>query len=374
MEISKVAIIEHVGGHGGMDYYDYGLAYGLGANKITVYYHTCNETNIRKFNKVETFNTFGNLWKKTKAVRIILLLKGYLKSFYSAKINKVQLVHLHFFNFTVQNLALTLLAKLFPFKTIVTVHDVFSFFNMSNKISEKYILKWADGIIVHNRASLNDLKSKHPNLSNITIIPHGNYLPFINKIRVLQNNPETLRVLFFGQIKEVKGLDILLKGLKIALENNSIIHLTIAGKPSRTDFEKYNYLIENLGIKKNIFKILRYINDDEIEELYQNSDLIVLPYKMISQSGVLLLTLSYGIPVLTSDLPAFTEIISDKITGFTFVSENPDSLAMKLIEINSNRNLLNKVTLNSNKLIKEKFDWSLIGEKTKEFYQHTING
>ena len=52
MEISDIAIIEHVGGHGGMDYYDYGLAYGLGVNKVSVKYHTCYETKTRNFDNV----------------------------------------------------------------------------------------------------------------------------------------------------------------------------------------------------------------------------------------------------------------------------------------------------------------------------------
>jgi glycosyltransferase involved in cell wall biosynthesis len=77
--------------------------------------------------------------------------------------------------------------------------------------------------------------------------------------------------------------------------------------------------------------------------------------------------------VLTSDLPAFTEIISDNNTGFIFESENPESLANKLIEIYDNKDLLYKVTLNSNILIHEEFDWQLIGKKTKNFYQQTVN-
>ena len=61
MEIMKIALVEHVGGHGGMDYYDYGLAYGLGSNNISVSYHTSNETNMRIFDNVHTYYTFGNL-------------------------------------------------------------------------------------------------------------------------------------------------------------------------------------------------------------------------------------------------------------------------------------------------------------------------
>jgi glycosyltransferase involved in cell wall biosynthesis len=184
---------------------------------------------------------------------------------------------------------------------------------------------------------------------------------------------ENLKILFFGQIKEVKGLEILLKALKIAVAKNKKILLTIAGKPSKTNFKKYTELIHELFLEDNVTAVLRYIDDSEIEELYKNSDLIVLPYKMISQSGVLLLSMSYGLPVLTSDLPAFTEIISDNNTGFIFESENSESLANKLIEIYDNRDLLYKVSLNSNKLIHQEFDWRLIGKKTKSFYQKTLN-
>ena len=172
----------------------------MGVNKVSVKYHTCNETKTRNFDNVETYHTFGNLWKKMKVLRIILLLKGYLMSFLIAKKSKVQVVHLHFFNFTIQNLILIFFTKFFPFKTIVTIHDVFSFFNMSNRISEYCILKWVDGIIVHNLASFNDLKSKHSHLSKITIIPHGNYLPFIKKIEKPKIISQKLEILFFGPL------------------------------------------------------------------------------------------------------------------------------------------------------------------------------
>ena len=72
-------------------------------------------------------------------------------------------------------------------------------------------------------------------------------------------------------------------------------------------------------------------------------------------------------------LPAFTEIITDNSTGFTFETGNPQSLANKLIDINNNRSLLQKITVNSNKLIESKFDWKRIGEKTKKFYEEIVN-
>ena len=204
MEISDISIIEHVGGYGGMDYYDYGLAYGLGVNKVLVNYHTCIETKKRDFDNVDTHHTFGNLWEKIKVLRIILLFQGYLKSFLISKKNKVQVVHLHFFDFTFRNLILIFFAKFFPFKTIVTIHDVFSFFNMSNRVSEYYILKWADGIIVHNQASFNDLKSKIIQTISKSSLISGKYRARLQKMRGV--NFDNVDTVYFGENVTIDGI------------------------------------------------------------------------------------------------------------------------------------------------------------------------
>lgn len=378
MEVEKIAIVEHVGGHGGMDYYDYGLAFGLAANGVEVSYHTCNQTQTRKFDNVHTYHTFGNLWGKLKVFRIFSFYKNYLKAFYLANVSGIQLVHLHIFDFTTRNFLLVIFSKLFSFKLVITVHDVISFFDRSNKLSEKYILKWADGIIVHNQAAYNDLMNRHIKKdvfehSYLAIIPHGNYLPFINEIKNTPGDSQSLKILFFGQIKKVKGLEILLEALNIVLGSGRKIHLTIAGKPSKIDFERYNQMINDLSLRDNVTTILRYINDEEIDTLYQNNDLVILPYRVISQSGILLLSMSYGLPVLTSDLPAFTDVIKDGFNGFLFESGKPNSLANKLVEIYDNRDLLREVAINSNQVIRDEYDWGLIGKETVAYYQKVMN-
>lgn len=378
MEVRKVAIIEHVGGYGGMDYYDYGLAYGLALNGLEVDYHTCNQTRLRDFENVHTYFTFANIWDKNKWLKILLFFRLYLKAFFLAKKGGLQIVHLHVFDFTLRNLILVVFSKFFSFKLVLTVHDVVSFFDRSHWSCEKYILKWVDGVIVHNQSAYIDLKKRHTsdnilNQKDLAIIPHGNYLPFIEATEDIPKESESLKILFFGQIKSVKGMEILLEALNIVIRKKHNIHLTIAGKPNKIDFELYSQLIKDLGIGKYVTTILRYISDDEIDDLYRTNDLVVLPYKIISQSGVLLLSMSYGLPVLTSDLPAFTEVIEDNKNGFIFETEKPESLANKLVEISENRELLNYVRLNSNKLIREEYDWGRIGTKTMKYYDQILN-
>ena len=69
------------------------------------------------------------------------------------------------------------------------------------------------------------------------------------------------------------------------------------------------------------------------KDLYQaigESDLILLPYRNISQSGVLLLALSYKKPILTSDLPSFRETLEGYPRDYFFKPDNPKSLAEML--------------------------------------------
>ena len=84
--------------------------------------------------------------------------------------------------------------------------------------------------------------------------------------------------------------------------------------------------IKKLLMKKklNDYCILhtKFIPHSLVKYYYAASELVVLPYKKIYQSGVLMMTLSYEKPVLVSDLPPLTEVINDKVNGYVFKSED----------------------------------------------------
>lgn len=373
MEIKRVAIIEPVGGHGGMDYYDYGLALGLASANLEVYYFTSNNTKLRHYNNVKTRFTFRNIWDNN-SLKYLYFINGYLKSFINSKKLKIDIIHLHLFNFTLQNILIVLMGKLFHFKVILTIHDVNSFYNLSKRVYEKIVLILVDGIIVHNKDSLRELKKKGHKLPLVKVIPHGNYIPFItiNKRDKEQSN-EVLKLLFFGQIKEVKGLDILLKAMRKAIDKGANLELTIAGRPSKISFDRYLELIDVLNLGKHVKTVLKYIDDDKVSNYFLNSDLVVLPYKMISQSGVLLLTMSYGTPVLVSNLPSFIDIVKNDFNGYVFESENIEDLTDKLVYIFTKRRYLERITHHANETISNRFDWTNIGKLTKDFYIKILN-
>ena len=170
-------------------------------------------------------------------------------------------------------------------------------------------------------------------------------------------------------IKKVKGLDVLLLSLKKVFENNPDIVLLIAGKPWEDDFSIYQEIIEKNNLNGNIISHIKFIAHKDVEHYYCASDLVVLPYKKIYQSGVLMMTLSYQRPVLVSDLPPLKEVITDNENGFLFESENVSDLSEKIKAILRDKENLERVRENGCRLIKERFCWDEIGRLTKNAYQ-----
>jgi len=371
--LQQIAIIEPVGGYGGMDYYDYGLAMGLGTNNIQILYYTNDQTNIRYFVNVETIITFKRVWNtRIKILKLYYLLKGYLCAFCDCKKKGIDIIHLHFFDLGFVNALVMLIAALFDFKKVLTLHDVSSFINDNNNFFEQFILKKFDAVIVHNKFSYKELTKKVSHNQIVVIIPHGNYLPFINELDYHPTQGK-LNILFFGQIKKVKGLDILLKSIAILKQQAVPVCLTIAGKVWHDSSEKYFRLINELNIQDCVTTHFRFIPDNEVKDFFCKTDIVVLPYKRIYQSGVLLLSMSYGRTVLVSDLPAFVEIIENGKNGYTFKSENPESLAISLQNINNNKTNLMKIRNAASIDLRNNYDWNLIGEKTKHLYENILS-
>ena len=116
-----------------------------------------------------------------------------------------------------------------------------------------------------------------------------------------------------------------------------------------------------------------YVPDDQVWNYFNEAKLVVLPYKKIYQSGVLLMVLSFGRAVLASNLPAFTEIVQSGENGFLFQAGDPHALANMIAHIMSNPFLLQTVEENGYHTVKKNFDWSEIGAATKKIYSEMLS-
>ena len=376
----KVAIIDPLGAHGSSHhFYLFGQAEGLINNDVLISLYTNNETDNPNIDSVRFFTFYKDIFiSRFKFISGMKWIIGSIFSVFHARFSGIRIFHFHIFYTNILVLFNLLLVKLLFGKVVLTVHDVSSFANSSApSIIESMIYKLTDLILTHNEFSKLEIMKISPNLSScIYIVPHGNYIPFIH----VQNDKERSRknlgipndkkvLLFFGMIKQVKGLDVLLHALKDVVKENPDVLLLIAGKTWENNFNSYQRIIDENNLSENIILHTKFIPYEDLEYYYSASDLVVLPYKKIYQSGVLMMTLSYERPALVSDLPPLKEVITDNENGFLFKSEDVDDLASRLNQILSDKDNLEKVRVNGNILIKKRFGWNEIGRLTKEAYQ-----
>ena len=376
----KVAIIDPLGAHGSSHhFYLFGQASGLLNNDVELSLYTNNETPSPEINGLKFFTFYKEIFKsKSKIINGIKWIIGTVFSVFHARFSGISIFHFHIFYTNILVLFNLLFVKILFGKVVLTVHDVSSFSNSSNSsIIEKLIYKLTDRIITHNEFSKLEILNVNADSSScISIVPHGSYTPFINiqydkeKSKEQLDIPNNRRILlFFGMIKKVKGLEILLSAFKGVIKQYPDVLLVIAGKPWENDFSAYQKIIDENNLSEYILLHTKFIPQEDVEHYYCASDLVILPYKKIYQSGVLMMTLSYERPALVSDLPPLKEIISDNENGFLFKTENVSDLTAKLNSILSDEGLMEEVRVKGAELINTKYDWGEIGRQTKQAYQ-----
>lgn len=376
----NISMIEIVSSHGGMNYYDFGLMMGLGKleHDVTLYTSEPLLFDITSNKNLRVNLAYKGLFKtKNKFLKLFRYIKGTFIALNDSRKRKVKIVHFQIFAITYLESFVVWLTKKMGFKLIVTIHDVESFNKQNRKKLTTFFYNSVDRIIIHNSVSYNTIlniveeySSSEEIKAKCNIIPHGSYIGMLpDKIekhdakRIFNLDDDTFTFLFFGQIKKVKGLDVLLKAYsKFLKKTDKKVKLMIAGKVWKDDAEIYETIIQEENLRNELIMDIKYIPDSDIVNYYSAADCIVLPYKKIFQSGVLLMAQSYKVPVIVSDLPGMTEIVENLNNGFIFESESVDDLAVSMEKVVSCGELDSICENAYNKLL-EKYNWDVIAEK-----------
>jgi len=374
----KVAVIEPVGGHGGMDYYDFGLCGGLTAAGVDVVLHSCEETVVPAGAAFSVRHSYAGIYGDAPAWRRGLrYLRGTIEALWCSVREERRICHFHLFHVGLLEAFNFALAKLLGRRVVITAHDVESFVgSLEVPALSRWVYRRADRVVAHNRISRRELIERIGlDAARIAVIPHGNYLHVLRPLPAVEEAREALGIaagakviLFFGQIKEVKGLDLLLKAMPKVLEKHPDAVLLIAGKPWKSDFSVYEALMERHSICEQCITHIRYIPDAELPRYYAVADLVALPYRRIYQSGVVLMAMSYGKAVLVSDLPGMTEIVKDGDTGLVFHQGDVVSLVAKLDEALTNPTARQQMAVRGYHKVCSDYDWCVIGERSRELY------
>jgi len=159
-------------------------------------------------------------------------------------------------------------------------------------------------------------------------------------------NQDSIIILQFGFISETKGQDILIEASQRLPPRYTTI---IAGSCKTPQDQKYFNLFKDKSPSNVIF--YGFINEEDIPFLFNAVDIVVLPYRRITQSGVLNLSLSFMIPTITSDLPYFKEINNQFKCLLLFESENPQALADSITKIVQNEEVSHQMKENMQRYV-----------------------
>lgn len=254
-------------------------------------------------------------------------------------------------------------------KVISVLHNVTPHeHRLGDKLLSKFFLNQNDAFVVMSKAVRDDLLALLPNAKYI-LHPFPIYSQFGDaidktKARELLNIPQNKKVLlFFGLIRDYKGLEIAINAFNLLTEE---YFLVIAGE-CYGKFDEYQNQINVNNNKARISQHIRYIADDEVTTYFSAADLNVLPYKTATQSAVVALAYQFNSPVLVTDVGGLRDMVEPYGTGI--VVEKPDAkLIAEGISKFFDSNIENSCKSNIKKF-KEDYSWSNLAKAIEDLYQ-----
>lgn len=191
-----------------------------------------------------------------------------------------------------------------------------------DRMLTRYFVNSVDGMVAMSRSVLADADLFDPGRRKPrTFCPHplydhyGAILPRAEALRQLGLDPAQRHFLFFGFIRDYKGLDLLLEAMADPRLAASGAKLIVAGE-FYGDPKPYMEQIERLGIKDRLVLCTDFIPDHEVNRYFCAADLVVQPYKSATQSGVTQIAFHFERPMLVTNVGGLPEIVPDGKVGF----------------------------------------------------------
>lgn len=237
-----------------------------------------------------------------------------------------------------------------------------------DKPANKHFLKNNDGFIVLSKAVRDDLLSLKPDAKYL-LIDHPVYDQFGDRLNrnvaldKLGLDPDNKYLLFFGFIRDYKGLDLLIEALKGLDES---YHVIVAGEVYGS-FEKYQQMIEQNGLGSRVHLFNDYIPDDEVTLYFSSADVCMLPYKGATQSGITAVSHHFEVPIIATDVGGLKETIGHEETGLIVDAPNAE-LIINAVNHYFDDNLMPSFSENI-RIEKAERSWPNFSKKVLEFVE-----
>ena len=252
--------------------------------------------------------------------------------------------------------------RLINSRIIINCNNVFPHEKMylGNLLSKKFF-KYADHFVVMTNSVKNDLLSILPDASCIES-KHPIYDVFGKS-----NDKEDAKnllcikskrvILFFGLIREYKGLDLLIRAAQILKNKLNNFKIVVAGE-CYGDEKKYLDLTKKLNVEDLFIFNFHFIKNEDVSIYFSAADVVVLPYRSATQSGIAPIAYHFNRPVISTNVGGLRDSIDHKKSGY-LCKPDPTSISNSIIDFYSSNHDYGSYI----EEYKKKFSWQAFADK-----------
>ena len=232
-----------------------------------------------------------------------------------------------------------------------------------DQLLTNYFIQRIDGLIAMSKSVLTDGQSFRKDLP-VGYCPHpifdnyGQRLSFETAKEKLNLDVNTNYLLFFGFIRDYKGLDLLLNAFADTRLRKFPVKLLVAGEYYSSP-EPYLELIKKNGLEDLIELRTDFIADEEVNLYFSAADMVVQPYKSATHSGVTQIGYHFNKPMLVTNVGGLAEIIPDGKIGYVVEPES-QKIADALVDFYANDRMA-------------EFEANMVEEKKKFSWMNMVN-
>lgn len=229
-----------------------------------------------------------------------------------------------------------------------------------------------DGAISLSESALQVAKENFPALRQIptTVIPHGHYRDVyptgsVDARATLGISSSARVILFFGEVRAYKNVQALVRAFRDVTTPDALLY--VVGRPNSEALAET--ILKEASIDSRVRVALEFVKTEDVSKFMQAADLVVLPYRVILNSGSALLALSFNRPVLVPDLGSMGDLRND--FGGEWVQTFGGTIDGRTLEQGLEWAALPRPPECP---MPDKYNWQRIGAETIEFYEHVVSG
>ncbi len=254
---------------------------------------------------------------------------------------------------------------------VLTAHDSRPFNTNPSSIIQKLgataVLGRFDRVIVHTEQARNRLAQYGVEPARIARIAHGFLHDDAPGVEPCMAAPDDrVRFLLFGKIKPYKGVDVALEAMAwMPRPERERCLLRIVGKPY-VDTRPLARRAAELG--PSVALEFRHVPDEEIAPLWQQTDVLLFPYREIEMSGVLMAALTAARPIIASDIGGFAELLENDRTAALVPPNDPEALSAAMLRLAREPSLRHRMAREIQALAATVPTWRTIAAETTAVY------